>query len=127
VGVAAPPAALATAAHPDHELLVLIARFDALEREVVGMISGHETIEAEAAADDAAKPLRAEQEDLVTRICAMPTHKMDGLRARAASLTLWDYPMRKRVAEPDDPAGYANDRMMATMLRVILAGQGGAA
>jgi hypothetical protein len=41
-------------------LLALITRFDVLEREVVRVMFGHETIAVETAAGDTAKPLLAE-------------------------------------------------------------------
>jgi hypothetical protein len=127
VGAIAAPAALAAAPHPDAELLAAIARFDALEHGIERLlIAGCESLEAEEAADEAVKPLRDEQDELLRIICGLPTRTSDGLRARAASLVLWDIPTRDRVAAPDNPDDYWNDRMMAAILRGVLAGQGAA-
>jgi hypothetical protein len=126
VPAAAAVVAPATAAHPDAELLDLLSRFDALERQVAGSYStgGEQTPAAWNVAEATRNTWQAKQVTLLASICATPAQTLDGLRARAASLVLWDADAHARVVSGDDKGDYWDDRMEGALLRDLVRDRG---
>ena len=107
------------AEHPDAELLRVLARFGHLEETIwPAGGTGCQTIEEE---DDRARlvaPLRAEQAALVDHACALRAITLDGLRARAQVLLLWD----TELPTADTPESCIDDRMLAALIRDLVGG-----
>jgi hypothetical protein len=74
---------------PDGELIVLCAKFDQLEAQVVGLFSGPGKIADDHERDSAIAPIEAAQRELVHRICAVPAATIAGMQAKARSLVTW--------------------------------------
>ena len=105
--------------HPDAELLSALARFGEIEHTIWPTEgAGCRTIEEEDARARLMAPLRAEQAALVNRACALRATTLDGLRARARVLLLWD----TELPTADAPESCIDDRMLAALIRDLLGG-----
>ncbi len=104
--VAAPP-------DPDAELLAVCAEFDAMEHRRNAMFDD------DTLTDEANAAIREEQAPLVDRLCEMQAITIEGMRARARSLVLYDDAVMERHSV------YTNDRIVAAVLRDLI-GEAGA-
>ncbi len=124
--LAGAPAALALAGaaaasevhNPDAELVALCVQLDDLEREFLAtdfgaMPNTPEGDHAEAEQDR----ISAAQRPIVDAICARPPVTHDGAVSVARSLALLD----AELFRDGGPDGYANDRMIAALVRVLTA------
>ena len=111
--------------HPDAHLLSLLARFDEIERHVQSLFAQKtNTLEEEAAVDAATEPFKGAQSALLDEACSLSAVTLDGFRARAASLLLWDGEMQRninRVAAGRGDDIYDDDRMIAALVRDLTA------
>ena len=103
---------------PDAELVAHCAMLDALEREFLATDFGAlpntpEGDHAEAEQDR----ISAAQRPIVDAICARPPVTHDGAVSVARSLALLD----AELFRDGGPDGYANDRMIAALVRVLTA------
>ena len=107
--LAPPPAA----PDPDAELLAVCAEFDAVEHRRNAMFDD------DTLTDEANASIRDEQEPLVDRLCDLQAMTIEGMRARARSLVLYDDAVMERRTV------YTNDRLVAAVLRDLI-GEAGA-
>ncbi len=106
------------ARHPDAVLLAACASFDTLERHYVAGFSGKGmTHDEEEARSDALQPIQNAQEPLVDIIAATPAKTLEGIRAKAASLSLWD---AGEIEKDGGPDGDTNERLLASLMRDLL-------
>ena len=105
--------------HPDAALLAVCAEFDMWERRLLATDFQAEsgTPAACAARIEQERCLDA-QDPLVARMCDLRAVTLEGQRARARSLALWD-PELMRPFCPD-----AGDYLVAAIVRDLLAGEG---
>ncbi|MGI4943469.1 MAG: hypothetical protein ACRYHQ_23370, partial [Janthinobacterium lividum] len=106
----APPFA---APDPDAALLTVCAAFDAVERRRNAMFDD------DTLTDEANAAIWEEQAPLVDRLCELQAVTIEGMRARARSLALYDDAMMERRTV------YTNDRLVAAVLRDLI-GEAGA-
>ena len=121
-GVATTAAPADAAENPDAELLAVLAEFTALEAAIYPPLDpAHPaTLESEAEWDDAVQPLHARQKVLLDRMCDLPTHTLEGFRARARVLIMWAelfvHDLQKKAAE-----GYWPEKMQIALFRDLAA------
>jgi hypothetical protein len=97
----------------DAELLAVCAEFDAVEHRRNAMFDD------DTLTDEAHEALREEQAPLVDRLCELRAATIEGMRARARSLVLYDdAAMERRTV-------YTNDRLVAALQRDLI-GEAGA-
>jgi hypothetical protein len=110
-------AGLTTAAsatpNPDAELLAACAEFVDLDRQYRALCDSYG---AEDVPDDAAAPLERRIVFVVDRMCALRATTVEGFRARGASLVHYMPEIAK------DGQEYINDRVLAALLRDLVAG-----
>lgn len=106
---------VAQVANPDAELIRLCAAFDVLEERYQSEFSGVETSEEWDRADAVADVIREQQEPILNAICACRPSTLEGFRAVANSLALWDSELLKQA--PGE--GYTNNRLAVVLLRGI--------
>lgn len=105
-------------ANPDATLLALIAQFDTLERRINDLYpDGATPIEDEDSRDKVAEPLRNQQESLLEHIVSTHAVTTEAIVARAHSLVLY----APHFVEEQDHGGYWDQRMIAAVLRDLLA------
>jgi hypothetical protein len=117
----APAAAEASAAgtHPDAALLAACAAFDILEHHYTAGFCGKGlTLGEECARDAALKPIQTAQVPLVDIITSTPAKTLDGIRAKAKSLELWDDGLIQQAGRD----GGTDDRLLASIMRDLTAG-----
>ena len=68
-----------------------------------------------------AAPLELRQAALLAAICSIRAVTTCGLRARAGSIILWDAGIHSRAAAPDNAMYRWKDRMLAALLRDLVA------
>jgi hypothetical protein len=105
---------------PDTDLLALINEFNSLTELVESNYRRVCTSSEEHEAELTAAPLEARQVVLLARICSMHAVTSRGLRARAASLLLWDSGIRRLADAPDNANFPLEDRMLAALLRDLM-------
>jgi hypothetical protein len=106
----------------DADLIRACREFDTLERRVLDLYSkGSLPIADDAERDLAIVPLQEQQRALLDRICAIRAKTIDGMTARAKTLTLF---AADDVTDPNDPEDYWPQRMGAAVVR-DLAGRAG--
>ncbi len=115
---AEPPAQLEAPADDDAELLAACGQFDALQRRLEALFDGPDWIEDEAERDVALRPIEAAQDALLDRLCSLRATTMEGYRARAATLALYDPNVLRKI---DD--GHIVERMVAALLRDLVGEQ----
>ena len=105
----------------DAELLAVLAEFEALEGAIYPPRDPTRppTIEDEAAWDDAVQPLHARQRALLDRICELPTHSLEGFRARAHALVMWTECLIADMQKGADE-GYWPEKMQIALFRDLL-------
>ena len=110
----------AAPAHPDAELLALCAEFDAWEHRFLATdFKAENDTPAAFAAQMEQERCRDAQDSLVDRMCDLRAVTLEGQRARARSLLLWD----PELMEPFCPD--AGDHLIAAIVRDLLAGTAG--
>lgn len=112
-------AAIATPVSPDAELVRLCAAFDVLERQYQEGFAGVETGEEWDRADAAADVINEQQAPILDAICACRPSTLEGFRALANSLALWDAELLKNVPGEGD----TNDRLAVVLFRGMLGRQ----
>jgi hypothetical protein len=114
-GAGKPPLALGTTPSRDAELLALCEQFDELTRERSSLFEGENRLDDQDARDAALDALTARGRPLVERLCATRAVTVEGIRAKARSLALW---------EPDSlhPTGerFWDEDLMASILADLL-------
>ncbi len=100
-------------ADPDAELLAVCAEFDAVEHRRNAMFDD------DTLTDGANAAIREEQAPLVDRLCDLQAVTIQGMRARARSLVLYDDEVLERRTV------YTNGRIVAAVLRDLI-GEAGA-
>ena len=113
--IAAPPA---EAASPDAELLAVLAEHVALEKQIFPE-HGPATIEEEEIWEVAVEPLQIRKSDCLNRLCEMETHTLEGFRARARTLLVWNNEFMRGL-EQDAAAGYVTERMLLALFRGLV-------
>jgi hypothetical protein len=114
--IATPDAAVT---HPDAALLAACAAFDTLEQHYTAGFCGKDMTHSEERARDAAlKPIQTAQEPLVDIITTTPAKTLDGIRAKAKSLELWDDGLIQKAGRDDG----TDDRLLASIMRDLTAG-----
>ncbi len=98
LGGAVPATLLPTS--PDAALLADCAEADRLEREITPGMNG-KTIEEADEAERAIEPLRTAQEPLLEGVATTRAVTIEGIRAKAATLVLWDTDILKLHREDD--------------------------
>ncbi|MGI4797511.1 MAG: hypothetical protein ACRYG8_26380 [Janthinobacterium lividum] len=93
---------------PDTALLAVCAEFDAVERRRSAMFDD------DTLTDEANAAIREEQAPLVDRLCDLQAVTIEGMRARARSLVLYDDAVMERHTV------YTNDRLVAAVLRDLI-------
>lgn len=116
-----PGAANGSVSHPDAELLSLCAQHDAIQRRIDDAYPHPATLELERIWDAYREPLEDEQEELIQRMIEARAVTVDGFRARATSLLLWDPDSIKLRARAASGVG---DNMLAALLRDLTGGAG---
>ncbi len=81
---------MAAPVEADAELIKLCAEFDRLEHACDALFEGVETVEQERKSDRLSEPLREQQDTLAERIIAHRATTIEGFRARARSVAIWD-------------------------------------
>jgi hypothetical protein len=105
---------------PDADLLALIEEFNSLTELVDSKYRGVCTSTEEHEAALTAAPLEMRQVAMLAGICSMHAVTGSGLRARAASLLLWDSGIRRLADAPDNTEYPLEDRMLAALLRDLM-------
>jgi hypothetical protein len=108
-------------AHADAKLVALIAEFNAVTDLIESKYSCCLNSIEEHEAALAAAPWESKQDALLAQICAMRAVTRDGLRARAECMLHWDAGVRSRAAGPDNTIYPVEDRMLAALLRDLMA------
>lgn len=103
-----PHAPVALPPEPDAELLIVCAEFDASEHRRNAMFDD------DTLTDEANAAIREEQAPLVDRLCELRAATIEGMRARARSLVLYDDAVLERHTV------YTNDRLVAAVLRDLI-------
>ena len=126
-GTATPVATLPAAVeqpkptHPDADLLAACAAHDELERAYLATGFDHDSGTPEYDTAEAEQiRITAAQRPYVDRICKARPVLWEGHVARARTLALCDPDLFRRAS------GYANEAMLAAIVRDLLAGEGGA-
>ena len=109
--------------HPDAALLAALAEFDAIEHYFLSLYrGGSRYIEDDDERTAAFQPFDEAQEPILEQVCSIQARTLEGILARARTIVLQD-------AELDPAAdaleGYTNNRLVAALLRDLLA-MGGA-
>ena len=104
----------------DAELIAALAEFDAIERHVNSHFEGG----ANAIVDDRERdavivPLWETEREPLERACRMRAVTLEGLQARARTIVLEDLDLDPEVDAITE--GYTNDRLIAALLRDLLA------
>ena len=105
--------------HPDRELLVAIAEFEALEREFLGLFEDEAPtyIKDEQERTRLAASIFEAQKPWLEVVCSLRATTLDGMRARMGCCLLENQ-------ELDPEAGlqsqYINERLMAVLLRDLM-------
>ena len=107
--------------HPDAALLAALSEFDAIEHHFLSLYErGHPRyIEDDDERDEVVVLLNEAQHPSLERVCSLPARTLEGILARARTIVLQDGEL--------DPAAdaatgkYANDRLIAALLRDLLA------
>lgn len=115
VGGAIATTANAAPAGADAELIALCAAFDRIERKRVAILNDPATPEDDAIRDALVTPLHNEQDNLGPKIWATPATTLEGIQAKARTVTLW------APHFADGPRGW-DDEFVASILRDLLAG-----
>ncbi|MGI4797488.1 MAG: hypothetical protein ACRYG8_26265 [Janthinobacterium lividum] len=102
------PVTAAPAPDLDAELLAVCAEFDAVEHRRNAMFDD------DTLTDEANAAIREEQAPLVDRLCELQAVTIEGMRARARSLVLYDDAVLERHTV------YTNDRIVAAVLRDLI-------
>ncbi|MGI4795066.1 MAG: hypothetical protein ACRYG8_13525 [Janthinobacterium lividum] len=102
------PVVPAPAPDPDAGLLAVCAEFDAVEHRRNAMFDD------DTLTDKANASIREEQAPLVDRLCELQAVTIEGMRARARSLVLYDDAVMERHTI------YTNDRIVAAVLRDLI-------
>ena len=113
--IAAPSA---EAASPDAELLAVLAEHVALERQIFPE-HGPATIEEEEIWEVAVEPLQIRKSACLNCLCEMETHTLEGFRARARTLLVWNAEFIGGL-ERDAAAGYVTERMLLALFRGLV-------
>ena len=105
--------------HPDAPLLAALASFDAIERYFLSLYAGGTRyIEDDDEREAAFQPFAETQEPILEQVCSLQARTLEGIPARARTIVLQD-------AELDPAAdaleGYTNNRLVAALLRDLLA------
>ena len=111
------PVNAVAAAHPDAELLSILAAFERIEKRIYPANgAGCRTIEEEDRRELLIAPLHAERRLLAARACSLHATTPAGWRARACTLFLEDLEL-----EPDDEANFCiGDRLLHALIRDLL-------
>ena len=124
-----PMAALAEGAQavpssPDAALLVALGEFDAIEHRYQSLYpGGSRHIKDDDERDAVIRPLTEAQEPILDRACSLRARTLEGILARARTIVLQNLELDPAVDAMKE--GYTNDRLMAALLRDLLA-MGGA-
>ncbi len=96
-------AAAVEQAHPDVELLSLIAQFNGLEHHILAFYEkdGPFYIEDDDERDEAIEPFKVKQEALLPQICSTRAVTRDGTAAKAQMLHLWASDIVDGLDSPD--------------------------
>ena len=105
--------------HPDAALLAALAEFDAIEHYFLSLYrGGSRYIEDDDERTAAFQPFDEAQEPILEQVCSLQARTLEGIMARARTIVLQD-------AELDPAAdaleGYTNNRLVAALLRDLLA------
>lgn len=103
-----PHAPVAPPPKPDAALLAVCAEFDAVEHRRNAMFDD------DTLTDEANASIREEQAPLVDRLCELQAVTIEGMRARARSLVLYDDAVMERHTV------YTNNRIVAAVLRDLI-------
>ncbi len=87
---AVPIAANAAAPNPDAALIAACAEFDRLEHAKRALLQGPQRIQDDETHNRLAMPLYWQQDELSKQIMATPATTIEGLRAKARSVVLYD-------------------------------------
>ena len=108
-----------TVVYPDADLVTALGEFDALERQINGLYYGAAKIDDDDDRDEAIDPISKAQHAPLERLCAIRARTLEGLQARARTIVLENLDLDPSVDAIE--ACCTNDRMMAALLRDLLA------
>jgi hypothetical protein len=109
----------------DTALIAALAEFDAIERYVFSLYPGEtNAIEEDAERDAVIRPLSEAQWGMLDRVCGVQAKTLEGILARARTIVLQDGELDPAVDAMTE--GYTNGRLVAALLRDLLAMGSGA-
>jgi hypothetical protein len=109
----------------DTALIAALAEFDAIERYVFSLYPGEvNAIEDDDERDALIRPLSEAQWGMLDRVCGVQARTLEGILARARTIVLQDGELDPAVDAMAD--GYTNERLVAALLRDLLAMGNGA-
>ena len=105
---------------PDAALLAALGEFDAIEHYYVSLYEGGSRyIEDEDKRDAVVRPLSEAQRQMLDQVCGIKARTLEGILARARTIVLQDGEFDPAVDAMTE--GYTNGRLMAALLRDLLA------
>ena len=107
--------------HPDAALLAALSEFDAIEHHFLSLYDRRHSryIEDDDDRDAVVVSLNEAQQPSLERVCSLPARTLEGILARVRTIVLQDAELNPAVDAVTE--GYANDRLMAALLRDLLA------